>query len=244
MAQVGLSKSIREKISKVLSFSVITSLLPIMVVANLVTSGPVAQATNYTSIPLETATAIANFNTATNANAVGFVELGALASRSKSTVAVKKAITKSSVSPYTITGTDSLSGQTYQYETLQNYTNNTLFESMDVTSTIVAAGAPNYGLNNKSWGVNAAASYSGRSNVNQLTSTMYSIPRTGGQAPYGSVFGPEIWSVPFVGTLGKSLSFDWAAANGQDDYEIYAFLVKIDESVNSATCAAFSGAST
>jgi outer membrane protein OmpA-like peptidoglycan-associated protein len=235
MAQVGLSKSIREKISKVLSFSVITSLLPIMVVANLVTSGPVAQATNYTSIPLETSTVVTS---------PGFVELGALASRSKSTVAVKKAITKSSVSPYTITGTDSLSGQTYQYETLQNYTNNTLFESMDVTSTIVAAGAPNYGLNNKSWSFDPAASYGGRSNVNQLTSSMYSIPRTGGQAPYGSVFGPEVWSVPFVGTLGKSLSFDWAAANGQDDYEIYAFLVKIDESVDSATCAGFSGAGT
>jgi hypothetical protein len=174
----------------------------------------------------------------------GFVELGALASRSKSTVANKKAITKSSVSPYTITGTDSLSGQSYQYQTLQNYTNNTLFESMDVTSTIVAAGAPNYGLYSKTWSFSSTASFSGRSNVNRLTSQMYSIPRDAFQAPYGSVFGPEVWSVPFVGNIGQSISFDWAAANGDDDYEIYGFLVKIDSTTTSATCGAFTGAGT
>lgn len=222
-------------LSKVLSLSVVTSLLPVIVAGTLVSSSSPALATGYTSIPLETSTVVTS---------PGFVELGSLASRSKSTVAVKKAITKSSVSPYTITGTDSLSGQSYQYQTLQNYTNNTLFESMDVTSTIVAAGSPNYGLGSKSWSFSPTASYGGRSNVNQLTSSMASIPRTSGQAPYGSVFGPEVWSAPFVGNLGKSISFEWAAANGQDDYEIYAFLVKIDSTTTDATCAAFTGSGT
>lgn len=232
---MSLANSIKGKISNLLTFSLLSSLLPIMVVANLVTTGPIAQANGYTSIALETSTVVTS---------PGFVELGALASRSQSTVANKKAITKSSVSPYTVTGTDSLSGQSYQYQTLQNYTNNTLFESMDVTSTIVAAGAPNYGLGYKDMTFSSTASYSGRSNVNRLTSQMFSIPRTGYQAPYGSVFGPEVWSVPFVGSLGQSISFDWAAANGDDDYEIYGFLVKINATTNDATCGAFTGSGT
>ncbi len=235
MGSLGLTKLVKEKVSKFLSITLVTSILPVLVVGNLVSTGPIANATGYTTIPLETSTVVTS---------PGFVELGSLASRSKSTVAVKKAITKSSVSPYTITGTDSLSGQSYQYQTLQNYTGNTLFESMDVTSTIVAAGGPNYGLGSKSWSFDPAASYGGRSNVNRLTSSMASIPRTSGQAPYGSVFGPEVWSAPFVGNLGKSISFDWAAANGQDDYEIYAFLVKIDSTTVDGTCSAFSGAGT
>ena len=44
---------------------------------------------------------------------------------------------------------------------------------------------------------------------------------------YGSAFGPEVYTTAFQATNGQALSFNWAAAGGQDDYEVYAFLVKV-----------------
>lgn len=46
-----------------------------------------------------------------------------------------------------------------------------------------------------------------------------------GAGPYCSVFGPDAWSSPFTAKAGDDLAFDWSAANGKDDYEVYGFLV-------------------
>ncbi len=44
---------------------------------------------------------------------------------------------------------------------------------------------------------------------------------------YGSAFGPEVYSEAFYATSAQAISFDWKAAGGGDDYEIYAFLVAL-----------------
>lgn len=45
---------------------------------------------------------------------------------------------------------------------------------------------------------------------------------------YCSVFGPDAWSSPFDARANDDLAFDWSAANGKDDYEVYGFLVDED----------------
>ena len=245
------SAQIKSRVSKLATVSLISSilpgLLPVLVVGNLLTASPIAVGA-VTSIALETSTAIANAD---------LVDLGSLASRSGSTTSSTKSLTKSSnaSAPFTMTGTDGLSGQSYQFQTMQSYGTRaqTLKESVDFTSTIISAGGINpYGLTGgltggKSTKVTNAVTFVDSKSVSktgvQLESDMSSIPSTNNANAYGSVFGPQIWSVPFIGVTSKSLSFDWAADNGQDDYEIYAFLVKIS-SATDATCTAASGAST
>lgn len=46
---------------------------------------------------------------------------------------------------------------------------------------------------------------------------------------YGSMFGPEAISTTFKAAQGDTLVFDWKAAGGQDDYEVYGFLVNADD---------------
>jgi len=180
-----------------------------------------------------------------------YVNLGILASRSRSSVANPKYLTQSSgAAPFTMTGTDGLSGSTYQFTTMQDYSRansfwggntGTLQQSIDVTTD---------SNNDVSFSAQAGFSVSGvygltnRTGVAKLTSSG-NIATTGGNVtgptgPYGAVFGPEIWSAPFVATTGQSVSFDWAAAGGLDDYEIYAFLVKISGNSGSA-CTTDSG---
>ena len=179
-----------------------------------------------------------------------WVNLGDLASRSGSTASVPKSLTKSSgPSPYTMTGLDSITGQSYQYQTLQDYrTTATLRESFDVTTfqdpnitcepgSIIYSGCGAQTSN--------GVTYDGHSNVFQLASDINDIGNHGNSRMsqvYGAVFGPEIWSVPFEATTGKSVSFDWAANNGSDDYEIYAFLVRIS-SASGSSCTTSSGPS-
>ncbi|MFM1984831.1 MAG: hypothetical protein RL723_1266, partial [Actinomycetota bacterium] len=57
----------------------------------------------------------------------------------------------------------------------------------------------------------------------------------GGVNTFGSIFGPEVWSVPFAATVGQAVSFEWKATGGGDDYEVYGFLVKVNSTV--ADCA-------
>ena len=186
----------------------------------------------------------------------GLVDLGVLASRSGSTFANPKPLSASTGSaPFTMTGTDGLTGQTYQYQTYQNYfqpefqENNTgtMQESIDVTTflsegngsdeaTVSVATTDNYDLI-------GGDGISGRSGVVRLESAAVFIGNEGGNSTgqgYGAVFGPEVWSVPFSATTGQSVSFEWAAANGYDDYEIYAFLVKVSSNSGSA-CTTDSG---
>ena len=180
------------------------------------------------------------------------VNLGSLASRSGSSIANPKSLTQSSGSaPYTMTGTDGLTGRTYQFTTMQDYSRSnafwggnqgTLQESVDVTTdtdTYV------YFTAQSNFSLSGVTGLTNRAGVAKLTS-QGNIGTGGGNVteptgPYGAVFGPQVWSVPFSAISGQSVSFEWAAAGGFDDYEIYAFLVKISSNSGTA-CTSDSGA--
>ena len=86
---------------------------------------------------------------------------------------------------------------------------------------------------------NSNASYQTRSGVYKLTSDTWckTVPN-GSSTPmnqntkdgfetYCSVYGPEVFSEVFYAEIGQALSFEWAAERITDDYEIYAYLVKV-----------------
>ena len=149
------------------------------------------------------------------ATAAARVTLGALATRSQC-----QPLTKQGVGPYTYSGTDS-NGVAYSYQSNRNESGVTLRASKEVSSSsLTTSRDPN-------------ASYSGRSGVLQLTSSgtitfTNSCSYSGSNVSvYGSVFGPEVYTAPFSATSGQSVSVSWAAAGGGDDYEVYAFLVRV-----------------
>lgn len=142
----------------------------------------------------------------------GAVSLGTLASRSQCGV-----LTKQGVGPYTMTGTDSRSGAQYSYVTNTNYAGAGLRESgIGTPSGVTYSRTP-------------GQTYSGKSNVLMLTSSgsVTWANSCNGATVYGSIFGPEVYTAAFEATAGQALSFNWAAAGGGDDYEVYAFLVKV-----------------
>lgn len=67
--------------------------------------------------------------------------------------------------------------------------------------------------------------------------------RANGEFSFGTVFGPEIYSVPFLGSAGQAISYQWKAAGTNDDYEVYGFLVKISDNSGKA-CTSASGVGT
>jgi len=139
------------------------------------------------------------------------VSLGTLASRSQC-----GALTKQGVGPYTMTGTDSRSGSQYSYVTNTNYAGAGLRESGIAPSSM-------------SYTRTVGQIYSGKSNVLKLTSSgsVTWSNSCNGSTVYGSAFGPEVYTAAFQASAGQALSFNWAAAGGADDYEVYAFLVKV-----------------
>lgn len=142
------------------------------------------------------------------------VTLGTLASRSRC-----GALTKQGVGPYTMTGTDSLSGLPYSYVTNTNYAGAGLRESGEGTPSM-------------SFTRTTGVTYSGKAGVVQLNSsgTVSWSNTCNGYTVYGSIFGPQVYTAAFAATAGQALSFNWAAAGGGDDYEVYAYLVKVSES--------------
>jgi hypothetical protein len=163
-----------------------------------------------------------SFESVSNTRAV----LGTLASRSACNV-----MTKQGTGPYLMTGTDSLSGSAYSFETDVNYSGAQLNESRESPNTV-------------SYTHQTGQTHDGRSGVLRLQVS-------GGVAPTGtcngrqvntSAFGPEVYTQPFQARAGQALSFNWAAAtiSGGDDYEIYAFLVAVDGSANDKGSAASS----
>ncbi|MFM1818441.1 MAG: hypothetical protein RIS61_39, partial [Actinomycetota bacterium] len=154
------------------------------------------------------------FESPTNSRIV----LGNLASRTQ-----RKVITVGgSSAPYTVTGSDSRGGS-YQYLTDVNYSS--IGRESDERN---ASG---------SYSSQASVSYSGRTGLMYLSSSLNCTAGNtfGGITTYCAVFGPEVWTEPFDGTVGQSLSFDYAAT-ASDNYEVYAFLVKVEEtSPGSAT---------
>jgi len=64
-----------------------------------------------------------------------------------------------------------------------------------------------------------------------------------GEYSFASIFGPQIYSIPFVGTAGQAVTYQWKATGSGDDYEVYGFLVKISDNTGSA-CTSASGVGT
>ena len=144
------------------------------------------------------------------------VTLGSLASRTQCT-----ALGKQGLGPYTMTGTDATSGDSYSYVTDKHYTREQqLYEGQEATTQ------------NLSYSTSTGESYGGRSGVIRLFSSgsISYANSCNGHGTYGSAFGPEIWTEPFPATANQSISFDWAAAGGGDDYEAYGYLVKVSAS--------------
>lgn len=144
------------------------------------------------------------------------VVLGELASRSQ-----RGEVTISGIGPYTVRGTDSRSGQPYEFVTDFNYNASNLGWQRE---------SDERALTSQSWTSSLNVTYSGRSGVTQLTSNAncQSGNFFDGTTSYCSTFGPDLYSEPFTATVGQAVSFDWAAQRVSDDYEVYAFLVKVD----------------
>ena len=149
--------------------------------------------------------------------------LGELASRSQ-----RSPVVRTTSAPFTTTGTDSRSNEAYSFVSDSNYGNSGAYayESDERTRS-------------GGWSfTRTTGSTQGRSNVITLNSggNCNSTPDGGsgyntkdGYQTYCSVFGPDVFSEPFYATSAQSISFDWKAIGGGDDYEIYAFLVALDD---------------
>ena len=177
-------------------------LLVIGVIASVVAVAPLSSFRSAKAAPMSL-----TFETTTAAS----VSLGTLASRSQC-----GALSKQGVGPYTMTGTDSRSGSQYSFVTNTNYSGAGLRESGIAPSSM-------------SYSRTVGQTYSGKTNVLKLTSSgsVTWSNSCNGNAVYGSAFGPEVYTEAFQASTGQALSFNWAAAGGGDDYEVYAFLVKV-----------------
>ncbi|WP_082677939.1 putative Ig domain-containing protein [Leucobacter chromiiresistens] len=143
------------------------------------------------------------------------VTLGDLASRSQ-----RGPVSISGIGPYTVRGTDAKSGQPYEFVTDWNYSATNIGwqrESDERASSMTFGSATN-------------VPFLGRTGALQLTSggSCNNNNTFGGLTTYCSAFGPEVYSQPFTATDGQAVSFDWAAQRVSDDYEIYAYLVRVD----------------
>jgi hypothetical protein len=146
-------------------------------------------------------------------------KLGALASRSQG-----KSITRSTVSPWTVTGTDSLTSETYTYTYSKSsssyypFSGAYRYESYEAPNGSVSG--PSVDDSNKN-GVSSVSLSGGGGCGSGWNNSL------NGTTVYCSVFGPDVYSEAFYGVAGQSLSFKWIAEGGGDHYEVYAYLVKV-----------------
>lgn len=139
-----------------------------------------------------------------------YLALGSLASKSQG-----NAVTKTGSGPYTITG----SGYSFQTD-----------------SDFDPGQYPQWGYESKERGVtngtynSTVGAYSGHADSLRL----YFDGHCPGpnDTSFCVAFGPEALSSTFSAKAGDSLAFDWAAANGSDNYEVYGFLVNQDTSAS------------
>lgn len=153
------------------------------------------------------------------------VVLGDLASRSKG-----KTVSRTSSAPYMVSGTDSLTGSSYSYESdfYYNPSSSTAYlrESFEVPSGSGSLST----INTTGSDANTQVLFSSGNCTHDNN-----LIRTGANAgstsledqTYCSVFGPEVYSQAFYATTAQAISFDWKAQGGGDDYEVYAFLVSV-----------------
>ena len=168
--------------------------------------------------PVGSATPARALSPVFESTAAAKVTLGSLASRTQCAV-----LGKQGIGPYTMTGTDATSNSSYSYVTDKNYTREQqLYEGQEVTTQYL------------SYSTSTGEAYDGRSGVIRLFSSgsISYANSCNGHGTYGSAFGPEIWTEPFSATANQSISFDWAAAGGGDDYEAYGYLVRVSASGN------------
>lgn len=100
---------------------------------------------------------------------------------------------------------------------------------------------------------NTSGTDSGKSGIIDLTQVgnIQSTPTGGlslnrmasGEYSFGAIFGPEIYSRPFVGSTGQAVTYQWKATGVGDDYEVYGFLVKISDNTGAA-CTGANGVGT
>jgi hypothetical protein len=174
---------------------------------------------------------------ASAASGLPMVTMGSLASRTQA-----KPITRSTLAPFTVSGTDSTTGLSYTYVTdgLKSVSSRSQWgnEGHEAVSSIWP------GTSNSLTGtISTTASYLGRSSLLNLSSSgtcvsdntvSYGSPAQS-FGTYCSVFGPEVYSEAFYGVAGQSLAFDWAAEDNGDDYEIYAYLVAVTDATTIPT---------
>lgn len=151
------------------------------------------------------------------------VVLADLASRSK-----RGAVIRTASLPYTTTGTDSRTSESYTYTSDKRYDSNSRaaygYESDERTGSVSTTIS---GTTDGSRSDVIELYSNGNCNSNPDGST--SRNTKDGFQTYCSVFGPEVYSEAFYATDSQSISFDWKAQGGDDDYEIYAYLVSIDD---------------
>lgn len=174
---------------------------------------------------------------ASAASGLPMVTMGSLASRTQA-----KPITRSTLAPFTVSGTDSTTGQSYTYVT--DIAKSVSLRSQWGNEGHEAVNAIWPGKSNNLTGtISTTASYLTRSSLVNLRSSgscvsdnsvSYGSPAQS-FGTYCSVFGPEVYSEAFYGVAGQSLAFDWAAQDNGDDYEIYAYLVAVADATTIPT---------
>lgn len=148
----------------------------------------------------------------------GRVILGDLASRTKGKPILRNATTP----PLTVTGTDSVTGQSYSYiferRSSGDFTGDQAYsrEGIESTSTNLTT---NWQITN----------YASRNNVIELNSTGNCVEPVPVDDYYCTIFGPDVYTQAFYAEQGQSISFDWAASDDRDAFEIYAFLVSVSD---------------
>lgn len=189
---------------------------------------------------------------AVGSGASGRVILGELASRTD-----RKAVFRTTTEPFIVTGTDSLTRQSYEYQTNFGYsagagayareghqpgyhkknggTTNTTPPSL--TTTITASVAGQYYASGAFYSTYASGRYTLSYDAVHMRSSggcgenLNSFDSGDGQGTvttYCTGFGPEIYSEAFYGRAGQSLAFNWLPIGETDDAAVYAWLVAVD----------------
>lgn len=164
---------------------------------------------------------------------LNLVYLGDLASRSKG-----KSVSRTSSAPYMVTGTDSITGDSYTFESdfYYNPSSSTAYlrESFEVPNGTASLTTNQTGTDASVQVLSSSGNcpnhdnYIIRTGVNAGTTSQ-------DEQTYCSAFGPEVYSEAFYATTSQAISFEWKATGGQDDYEVYAFLVSVSDSTTIPT---------
>jgi outer membrane protein OmpA-like peptidoglycan-associated protein len=137
-----------------------------------------------------------------------------------------------------MTGTDARSLTTYQYTTDQNYksghrygTSPAQMRESDIRTVVQATYNRTVSSVDSKSNVTTLILTNGQITSTPTGSSTYNVTAAGNPS-FGATFGPQVWSVPFLATTSQAVSFDWKATGGEDDYEIYGFLVKVNAGAN------------